>query len=137
MAVSSSAHPGEVRQALGAGHAPEHAGVAGGCFYTGTVQRQTLQTQINVKRRPGEHENRQSDRGATPSGSCKQNNFNPFKDKWEPGYSVCNLGDFWNHKSSIIKCLKPSVTAIKPCNIRCHVKSYLLYCNKHHQRASV
>lgn len=35
-----------------------------------------------------------SDRGATPSGSCKQNNSTPFKDKWEPGYSAHNLGDF-------------------------------------------
>lgn len=122
---------------------PEHAGVArGGAFTgtgTGTVQRQPLQTQMDVKRRPGRHRWiwEQSLTGATPSGSCKQNNSTPFKDKWEPGYSAHNLGDFWNLKSSIIKCLKPSVTAIKPCNIRCHVKKYLLYCNKHHQRPSV
>lgn len=48
--------------------------------------------------------------------------LSPSKVKQEPGYSVYNLGDFWNHNSFITKCLKPSDITIKPCNIRCQVK---------------
>lgn len=49
--------------------------------------------------------------------------LSPSKSKQKPGYSVYNLGDFWNHNSFIMKCLKPSDIAIKPCDIRCHVRS--------------